>query len=87
MDFSENKDASNNLIINREEKIQDQLPRIYEETQKFSKEFDSIICVAGGFAVSSVKDNDVIEKYLEMDKMNFQSALLTSHLSTKFLGP
>ena len=29
----------------------------------------------------------MIEKYLEMDKVNFQSALLTAHLSTKFLGP
>ena len=58
-----------------------------EQTAGYSKEFDSIICVAGGFGLSNVLDDDILEKYPEMDKMNFQSALLTGHLSTKFLGP
>ena len=45
------------------------------------------MCVAGGFKVGSIKDNDIYEKYFEMDRMNFQSALLAGHLSTKYLGP
>lgn len=44
-----------------------------------------MICVAGGFDMGSVKDRDVFEKFEKMDKMNFQSALLTAHLATKFL--
>ena len=46
-----------------------------------------MICVAGGFDVSSIKDEDVLEKYLAIDKVNFQTALLTGHLSTRYLGP
>ena len=60
---------------------------MYEKTQAFSKEYDSIICVAGGFGLSSIKDNDVLQKYLAQDRINFQTALLTGHLSTKFLAP
>jgi hypothetical protein len=48
--------------------------------------FDSIICVAGGFDMGSVKDKEVFDKYEKLDKMNLQSALLTSHLATKYLG-
>ena len=35
--------------------------------------------------MGSVKDADVLDKYEKMDKMNFQSALMTAHLATKFL--
>ena len=45
------------------------------------------MCVAGSFELSGIKENDVLERYYETDKHNFQSALLTGHLSTKFLGP
>ena len=37
--------------------------------------------------MSNIKDSDCIEKYLQMDKMNFQTALLTGHLGTKYLSP
>mmetsp|Transcript_40842 Transcript_40842/g.39432 ORF Transcript_40842/g.39432 Transcript_40842/m.39432 type:complete len:158 (-) Transcript_40842:33-506(-) len=42
--------------------------------------------MAGGFGLSSVKDKDIFEKYDSIDRMNFQSSLLTAHLSTKFLN-
>ena len=83
----ENKHADSNLLIDPTQNIQSQLPHLYEEAMSFSKEFDSIICVAGGFDVSHIKDEDILEKYAQMDKINFQSALLTGHLSTKFLAP
>ena len=33
--------------------------------------YDAMICVAGGFTMSSVKDKDIFEKYEKMDMMNF----------------
>ena len=36
--------------------------------------------------MGSVKEKEVFEKYQKLDQMNLQSALLTSHLATKFLG-
>ena len=37
--------------------------------------------------MGSVKDKEVFEEYQKLDKMNLQSALLTSHLATRYLGP
>ena len=51
----------------------------------FAYSYDSIICVAGGYEGGSIKDKDVFEKYLKLDRMNFQSALLSAHLATRFL--
>ena len=48
--------------------------------------YDAIINVAGGFMMGTVKDNDIFEKYEKMDMMNTQSALLASHLATKYLA-
>jgi len=36
--------------------------------------------------MGGIKDKDVFEKYDKLDKMNMQSALLTSHLATRYLG-
>ena len=36
--------------------------------------------------MGSVKDKDVFEKYDKLDRMNLQSALLSSHLASKFLA-
>ena len=36
--------------------------------------------------MGSVKDKEVFDKYLKLDKMNLQSAILTSHLATKYLS-
>jgi len=45
-----------------------------------------MICVAGGYDGGLLKDKDVFEKFEKLDRMNFQSALLTAHLATKFLN-
>ena len=59
---------------------------IHSQVTKFAPKIDSIICVAGGFQVGSVQDVDVMQNYDNIDRMNFQSALLTGHLATKFLA-
>jgi len=41
--------------------------------------------MTGGFTMGSIKDTDVFVKFEKIDKMNFQSALLTAHLATKFM--
>jgi len=42
--------------------------------------------VAGGFELGSVKDKDVFQRFENLDRLNFQSALLTSHLATQYLA-
>ena len=43
---------------------------------------DAVLCTAGAFELSSIKDADSIAKYQAIDTANFQTALLASHLST-----
>jgi NAD(P)-dependent dehydrogenase (short-subunit alcohol dehydrogenase family) len=66
--------------------MKSQVSQISKQVGAFSSHYDAIICAAGGFGVGSVKDEDVFEKYDQMDSMNFKSALLTAHLATKFLN-
>ena len=85
VDFKENDQADRNVILSPSQPVQKQIYDIYENTEKFSKEYSSIICTAGGFQISHIADNDILEKYHEIDKSCFQSALLTGHLATKYL--
>lgn len=52
-----------------------------------SKGYNSIICVSGGFGLSSIKDKDIFDKYEDMDRKNFQSALLAAHIASFQLNP
>ena len=56
-------------------------------TRKAQAEYDAIICVAGGFGLSHIKDNDILDKYEEQDRINFQTALLASHFASHLLAP
>ena len=64
VDLNQNSEADSNLVLAGDQQVQSQLPAIYEQTRSFAPSYDSIICVAGGFDVSNVKDDDVLEKYL-----------------------
>ena len=68
VDFMENGEADKNLVLEKETPVQNQIEKIYEQTESFSKEYHSIVCTAGGFQISHVADNDILEKYLEIDK-------------------
>ena len=57
-----------------------------KESIRASKLYDSIICVGGGFSQGHLKDADVFEKYDEMDRKNFKSALLAAHFATHQLN-
>ena len=63
------------------------MKQISEEVGKFSKEYGTIMCTAGGFDVSNIADEEILSKYIAMDQMNLHSAIMTGHLATKFLGP
>ena len=51
--------------------MKDQVNELFEETKKAKSGYDSIICVSGGFGLSSVKDQDIFQKFEEIDKQNF----------------
>ena len=43
------------------------MKQISEEVGKFSKEYGTIICTAGGFDVSNIADEEILSKYIAMD--------------------
>ena len=57
------------------------------ETRQASANYDAIICVAGGFGCSNIKDDNIMESYEEQDRINFQSALLAGHMASHLLSP
>ena len=86
MDLVSNGDADKNIVIQKDHSLKDQLVSIKADCQAFSKEYDSIICVAGGFGISNIKDANILEAYEEQDRINFQPALMTAHLATEQLS-
>ena len=68
IDLEANVEADSNLLIDTKADVQSQIHNIYDGTESFSKEYGSIICVAGGFQIAHIQDNDILEKYHEIDK-------------------
>ena len=56
-----------------------------ESFRKMDRDFGAVICVSGGFDAGTIKDANIFEKYEQQDQVNFQSALLGSHLASHLL--
>ena len=102
LDVKENKEAHYNIIFDPKTPIIESLPKIYEDIEKSSKRFESIVCVAGGFVGGSIKEKEIFEQMDKMYKMNLVSSILgiityllhnklklskAGHLATKYLAP
>ena len=71
LDVSTNTEACANILVNKQLAMKRQVEEILSASQKASPEYDAIICVAGGFGISNIKDSDIMEKYEEQDRINF----------------
>lgn len=76
IDLTENKDCYRNILIDKNQKLSAQLPKILKQVEKASKEYEAIICVAGGWAGGSIKDADIFDKYELMAEQSVVSSLL-----------
>ena len=71
VEFSANDEANQNILINKDEPLRTQVGGILDQAAKYSSNYDSILCVAGGFSLSSIKDENIFETYEMEDKRNF----------------
>ena len=71
LDLQTNNDACANIIVNQDISMKAQVASLLSQSQKATPEYDAIICVAGGFGLSSIKDRDIMERYEEQDRINF----------------
>ena len=86
LDLHHNEEADVNILVDSNKSMKDQASRLLKAAIDANKKYDSIICAAGGFNLSSVKDMDIFDKYEEMDKMNFQTALMAAHIAAHTLN-
>ena len=61
MDITSNTAADNNVIVDPNLKMQEQAAGLLQKSLEFSNQFNSIICVAGGFEMGSIKDTNIFE--------------------------
>ena len=48
-----------------------QVGTLAEQTRAASAQYNAIICVAGGFGLSNIRDTSIMESYEEQDRINF----------------
>lgn len=87
LDIMANPDACENVIVFKDQPMKNQVASLLQKTRTASANYDAIICVAGGFSISSIRDADIFEKYEVQDRINFQTALLAGHLASHLLAP
>ena len=87
MDLTENPSASTNILVQPDQAMKTQVTGLFAKTHEASKQYDAIICVAGGFGCSSIKDANIFEEYEHQDRINFQTALLAGHFASHMLTP
>ena len=89
VDFARNDDASDNIVLDKSSLLKDQWKTIINqlsakyETNKFN--LQGVFCAAGGWAGGSIDDDSIFDSVLQMNQMNLESALLSTHISSKLL--
>lgn len=58
MDINTNSRADKNFLVDPNVKMQNQAESLIKSA---SSQYDSIICVAGGFDMGSIKDNNIFD--------------------------
>ena len=71
MDLVANTEANSNVIVDPAVAMKQQASSLVRETMLFSRSFDSIIIVAGGFGMGSIKDPEIFEQWELQDRINF----------------
>ncbi|CAD8089083.1 unnamed protein product [Paramecium sonneborni] len=80
VDFNKNEDCDNIIIENSSD-----INVLKSELNTLEK-FNCIVCVAGGWTGGSIKDENVLQVYENMNQKSVVPALVCSHLATKQLS-
>lgn len=79
IDYQENTEADKNILISKEDKFDESfIKNLYEKIEPFSKVFQAIINVAGGWERGSIKNIEIFSQTQEMLNKNYYSSLLGS---------
>jgi len=88
LDIKANSQAHHNVLLgDLTQKLEDRVPKIYKDLEGFSKHYDSVFCVAGGWAGGSIQDPKIFSQLQLMHDIQVVPAFLTAHLASKYLNP
>jgi len=82
-DFRENNEAQHSFVIKTGGK--DDITNILKNLKEKNIELDSVVCVAGGFMMETVKDDDIFAHMDRMYSFNISSSLAASHIASHCL--
>ncbi len=85
LDYSKNKIADSNLVLNKDSFNKESLIGIRKEISDFSNQFDLMVNVAGGWNGVGLKDDNIFDSLDLMLKQNLFSSVLGVHLAYHFL--
>ena len=85
IDYKANSHADDNILIKDESYHKDNIVRMRCDISRFSKDFDLIVNVAGGWNGVGLKDDNLFESLDLMMKQNLYSSVLGVHLAHHFL--
>jgi len=76
IDLKPNTQAHSNILLSEKQDISDNLSDIYADLEKVSKQYESIMCVAGGWMGGSIKDKAIFTQYKTSQQMHVVPSLL-----------
>lgn len=65
-----------NVVLSQEESPVNRVESIIDQVTGYSKYYDAILCVSGGWEKGSVKDQDVFDQYEKLENEQVFPALL-----------
>jgi len=83
VDFSKSNDATHSIILTK--KFEDDVKLVLTELGKLKAALDTVVCVAGGFVMGNIHDDNIFSNLDRMWNFNVQSAVAVSHVASKFL--
>jgi dihydropteridine reductase len=86
VDLDSNSEASHSVLVPKNVSWKDQAKYVEQEISQF-KDFDAILCVAGGWAGGNLQSESLIEDTELMWKVSVQTSILSAQLASKFLRP
>jgi len=88
LDLKANSQAHHNVLLgDPNQNLEERIPKIYTDLENFSKQYDSVLCVAGGWVGGSVKEKAIFSQLKLMYDMQVVPSVLSGHLAAKYLTP
>lgn len=85
VDYKTNDESKNSVLLSSTSSWQDQAGYIAEFLENKRLKLDGVVCTAGGWSGGAVNEKNGLDSVQSMWEMNVQSAVVASHIASKYL--